>query len=515
MRGVGRTALVAAILVATAVPLSGLARAQACVPGSDFNGDGCGDLIVADPDATVDGKARAGRVNVVYGGENAARPLLTQGMTGVGDTAETDDRFGAVVRAAQINDDAYADLVVAVPSESVGSADDAGVVQVIFGSAAGLGGGKSGIILRQGVFGVPGAPEAGDRFGASIAVNTTNLDGEGSPAPAIAYGAPGEDLGSVSDAGAAGLVAFDVSTGDVALARDLTQDSPGISGQAEPGDRFGAAVEVFQGPGGFGCNAGTAQGYTIVVGVPGEDLDSARDAGMVHIARGLATDTPLSQDTAGVDGVAETGDQFGASLALTSFCEHDGPSHVKLAVGAPTEDIGAAADAGAVHLFATDDDELPLPQRWSVNQDTTSVAGAAEAGDRFGTTLALGGPWRDDLGEPVVVGVPGEDIDSVADAGFIQVFGDGTAAPGDGDVGLAQSDLGDPAQAGDQFGAALAARYQALFVAAPDDVTYSTGVVHLIGWDTVFGGGGADTVIAPGVDGVPSGAVRFGAALAA
>jgi len=515
MRKVGRAALVAAVLVATAVPLSGLARAAACAPGSDFNGDGCGDLIVADPDATVDGKARAGRVNVLYGGENGARLVLAQGMTGVGDVAETDDEFGAVVRAVRIDNDAYTDLVVAVPSESVGSGDDAGVVHVIFGSAGGLGGGKSGIILRQGAYGVPGSPEAGDRFGASIAVNTTNLDGAGSSSPAIAYGAPGEDLGSVSDAGVAGLVAFDVTTGDVALARDITQDSPGISGQAEPGDRFGAAVEVFQGPGGFGCDTTTVLGYTLVVGAPGEDLGSVQDAGLVHVARGLAADTPLSQDTAGVDGVAESGDQFGASLALASFCEHDGPSHVTLAVGAPTEDIGAMADAGAAYLFRTDDDELPLPQRWSVNQDTTSVAGTAESGDRFGATLALGGPWRDGLGEPVVVGAPGEDVGSVADAGFVQVFGDGTTAPGDRDAGLAQPDLGDPAQTGDHFGAALATRYDAVFIAAPDDVTYPTGVVHMIPWDIVFGAAGEDVVISPGVDGVPSGAVRFGAALAA
>jgi hypothetical protein len=515
MRGVGRAALVAAVMVAAAVPLSGRAWAAACTPGTDFNGDGCGDLVVADPDATVDGRARAGRVNVLSGGANGARLVLTQGMTGVGDIAETDDRFGAVVRAAHIDNDAYADLVVAVPSESVGSADDAGVVHVIFGSDRGLGGGRSGIILRQGAYGVPGSPEAGDGFGASIAVNTTNLDGEGWPSPAIAYGAPGEDLGSVSDAGLAGLVTFDGTTGDVALARDITQDSPGISGQAEVGDRFGAAVEVFQGPGGFGCAATTVLGYTLVVGVPGEDLGSIQNAGMVHIARGLTTDTPLSQDAAGVDGAAESGDQFGASLALASFCEHDGPSHVTLAVGVPTEDIGSVVDAGAVHLFRTDDDELPLPQRWSANQDTTSVAGTAESGDRFGTTLALGGPWRDGIGEPVVVGVPGEDIGSVADAGFVQVFGDGTTAPGNGDASLAQPDLGDPAQTGDHFGAALATRYDVLFVAAPDDVTYSTGAVHMIPWDLVFGAGGEDVVIRPGTDGVPSGAVRFGAALAA
>jgi hypothetical protein len=186
---------------------------------------------------------------------------------------------------------------------------------------------------------------------------------------------------------------------------------------------------------------------------------------------------------------------------------------VTLAVGVPAEDIGAAVDAGAVHLFRTDDDELPLPQRWSVNQDTVSVAGVAESGDRFGTTVVLGGPWREGLGQPLVVGVPGEDIGAVADAGSVQVFGDGTTAPGNGDAGVTQPDLGDPAQTGDHFGAAVGTRNDALFVGAPDDVTYRTGAVHVIPWDRVFGGAGDDVVIRPGTDGVPVGAARFGAAL--
>jgi hypothetical protein len=493
--------------------VSGRAWAAACAPGTDFNGDQCGDLVVADPDADVDGRVRAGRITVVYGGDNGTRPVLTQGMPGVGDVAETDDRFGVVVRSAQIDDDRYDDLVVAVPSESVGGAEDAGVVHVIFGSDRGLGGGRSGVILRQGAYGVSGSPEAGDRFGASIAVNTTGTDGEGPPSPAVAYGVPGEDLGAVSDAGLAGLVAF-AGAGDVALARDITQNSPGIGGQAEPGDRFGAAVEVFRGPGGFGCSSGPALGYTLVAGAPGEDIGSTPDAGLVHVAPGLTTDTPLSQDTGGVDGVAEPGDQFGASLALTSWCEHDGPSHVTLAVGVPTEDIGPAVDAGMVHLFRTDDDELPLPQRWSVSQDSRSVAGTAEAGDRFGATLALGGPSRENLGEPLVVGVPGEDIGAVAGAGSVQVFGVVATAPGAGDVAVTQPDLGDAAQSGDHFGAAVATSYASLFVGVPDDGTYPTGAVHVIPWDTVFGGSGGAGVIRPDTDGVPAGAARFGAALA-
>ena len=512
----GRMAVVVAAAVGAAVvPLSGsgTAWAEDCVPyGADFNGDGCGDIVVADPDATVGGVARAGRVNVLHGGPGGARLLLTQGMAGVGGAPETDDRFGAVIHVARIDDDAYADLVVAVPSESIGSAGDAGIVHVIFGSASGLGGGKAGLVLRQGRYGVPGTPEAGDRFGAAIAVNTTDLDGAGYPAPAIAYGVPGEDLGSIADAGVAGLVAFDGATGAVAEAADISQDSPGISGAVEAGDRFGGAVEVFQGPGGFGCGVVGVDGLTLVVGTPGEDLGSVRDAGMIHLVRGQTSDSPLTQDSPGVDGVAEAGDQFGARLALTSFCEHDGPSHVRLAVGVPTEDIGSVRDAGAVHLFLTDDDQFPLPQQWSASQDTPNVAGTAETGDRFGSSLALSELFSGNLGAaPVVVGVPGEDIGSKADAGAVQVFGDQTSTPGIGSVSVDQSIVGQPVEAGDHFGAALATRLDFLIVGAPDDATYSTGVVHAIAWQTVFGEPGNDLLFVPGSGSVPGGAARFGA----
>lgn len=511
-------ALAAAAVSVVAIPGAGAAvtsgRAAACTPqGPDFNGDRCGDVAVGDPDAAVAGTPRAGRINVLYGAEGGAgageRALLTQGQAGVGESPESGDGFGAVVRTMDVNGDDYADLVVGVPSESVGGAEDAGVIQVIFGSAEGLGGGRAGLVLRQGADGISGGPEAGDQFGAGVAVNRTSSDSR--PGPALAFGAPGEDLGSLADAGSAGVVTFDGGTGGVAAAATITQDSPGIGGGVEAGDRFGAAVELFQGPGGFSCGVTGVDGYTLVVGAPGEDLSGSPNAGMVHLARDLTKDTPLSQDSPGVDGATESGDQFGASLALSSYCEHDGPSHVRLAVGVPFEDIGTAGDAGMVHLFSTDDDELPLPQRWSVSQNSTDVAGAAEAGDQFGAVLELGGPWRDGLGEPLVVGVPREDVGDAADAGGVQIFGDAASAPGNGDISVTQSEMGQVPQAGDRLGAALSSRHGHLLIGVPDDVTYGKGAVHGILWP---GTSGTPLLFVPGQNGIPADAVRFGAALA-
>jgi hypothetical protein len=250
------------------------------------------------------------------------------------------------------------------------------------------------------------------------------------------------------------------------------------------------------------------------VGAPGEDFGGTSDPGMVHVVRNLTGDTLLSQDTPGVDGAPEAGDQFGAALALASECEHDGPSHVKLVVGTPGEDEGTIADSGMIHYFGTDDDELPLPARWSVHQNSPNVADQSEAGDRFGSVLALGGPWRgDNVGAAIVVGIPREDVGTGAgsgvDGGAVHIFGDSLVAPGTSDLFVTQAQAAEQVETGDGFGTAVAAYQDHLLVGAPDDVTHGDGVVHGIPWAAT----GTGMSLVPGQDGIPDDAVRFGAAV--
>ena len=99
----------------------------------------------------------------------------------------------------------------------------------------------------------------------------------------------------------------------------------------------------------------------VLVGVPHEDIGRAKNAGMV--ARLNITDRTrkwhLRQGARGMSGRPETGDRFGASLAMhtpnLTFVDNGG-----LAIGAPGEDIGGVRDAGAVSL-AYFEDSGPRP----------------------------------------------------------------------------------------------------------------------------------------------------------
>lgn len=68
VRTLTATAAVAALTAAgLTLPFAGSAAA-ATTPRFDFNGDGYADIAVGMPNATVDGKAKAGYVSVIYGG---------------------------------------------------------------------------------------------------------------------------------------------------------------------------------------------------------------------------------------------------------------------------------------------------------------------------------------------------------------------------------------------------------------------------------------------------------------
>ena len=107
----------------------------------DFNGDGYDDLAVGAYGEDVGAVANAGAVQVIYGTyyglSDSWDKLLTQNDV-TGTSVETNDRFGYTLASGDFNGDGFDDLVIGSPFEDWGSATDAGVVHVMYGSSSGI-----------------------------------------------------------------------------------------------------------------------------------------------------------------------------------------------------------------------------------------------------------------------------------------------------------------------------------------------------------------------------------------
>jgi hypothetical protein len=138
---------------------------------------------------------------------------------------------------ADFNNDGFADLAVGVPAEDVGGIIDAGAVNVLYGSAAGLTGGGSQR-FTQNTPGVGSSPEGLDEFGSALTAGDFNHDGFAD----LAISIPGEDVGSIIDAGAVNVLYGSASGLTAAGSQLFTQDTPGVGSNAEDFDRFGSVL---------------------------------------------------------------------------------------------------------------------------------------------------------------------------------------------------------------------------------------------------------------------------------
>lgn len=201
----------------------------------------------------------------------------------------------------------------------------------------------------------------------------------------------------------------------------------------------------------------------LVVGALGRDDGGGAVEVYYGSSSGLSTTSQTwDQDSPSVPGVQEPGDRFGGSVILGDF---NGDGYEDLAIGVAKEDIGSTIEAGAVNVLYGDSGGLTAQGSQVWHQNSSQIHGASEAGDRFGSAL-VSGDFNADGYMDLAIGVPGEDIGAIQDAGAINViYGSvsGLTSVGNeiwyqsnmpGSFGLG-SNLYD-SQAGDNFGSALA-----------------------------------------------------------
>jgi FG-GAP repeat/FG-GAP-like repeat len=352
----------------------------------DFDGDGFEDLAVGVPWEDVRGRSDAGAVQVLYGsasGVTARDQLWHQGRTGVKGALERGDRFGDALACGDFDDDGYADLAIGAPWEDVGRIPDAGIVQVLYGSARGLTARDQ--VWHQGRPGVPGSNEREDLFGSSLAVGDFDADGYAD----LVVGSPYEAVGSLDQAGRAVVLRGGPRGLTASGALSLRQGLAGIAGQPGQGERFGyrmAAGDV------------TGDGFDDIAIVAHAESDLPADAEGPGSALHLILGSPSGLTSIGSQYVLST-ELFGEDSQARfwpTFGDFDRDGRADLVLSSADGYVAVLhGNPGGVDAAA-----LPLTETTTPGQDGWWRAGSGEEG--YGINAAAGDLTGDGYSDIVV-----------------------------------------------------------------------------------------------------------------
>ncbi|MFY2556007.1 M12 family metallopeptidase [Corallococcus terminator] len=134
----------------------------------------------------------------------------------------------------------------------------------------------------------------------------------------------------------------------------------------------------------------------------------------------------------------------------------NGDGFADLVVGAPDEDVGTGLDQGAVSIVLGSATGLGAAGLW-LHRDVSGVEDKTGPGDHFGAAVAVG-DFNGDCFADVAVGVPGDDVNGIVDAGSVHIFlGSAQGVDSNTDKVLHQNSTGvpDSAEAFDGFGTTL------------------------------------------------------------
>lgn len=314
----------------------------------DFNGDDYDDIAIGVPDDTVGTITHAGAVNIIYGSKNGLtaedNQLWHQDSDNIIDVSEHLDLFGSSLASGDFDGDHYDDIAIGVQDEDIGTKQNTGAVNIIYGTMNGLTD-SGNQFWHQDTERIAGTCESWDRFGSSLASGDFNTDHFDD----IAIGVPFDNVGLVTSAGAVNVI-YGSSYGIQRSGNQLWhQDKSGIEEDCETDDRFGSSLAS----GDFdedGCD-------DIAIGVYTESVGTITDAGAVNIIFGTTSGLSASgdqlwhQDINGTEGKSESGDSFGRSLASGDYND-DGADDITIGVQCEDTDIDSSIeDTGCAHVL--------------------------------------------------------------------------------------------------------------------------------------------------------------------
>jgi hypothetical protein len=367
----------------------------------DFNGDGLSDLAIGSPGLSSGSATGAGGVSIIYGQNmtGLATPnnqLWTMSKPGMVGGTQAKDAFGSALAVGDFNGDGYADLAIGLPGRNA-------IVPV----------------------GTPGS-------------TTTIINGT--------------KVGVISSVGAVEII-FGSQNGLVATHNEFfTQKSIFSSTTLVAGSEFGYALTT----GDF-----NGDGYAdLAIGTPFMTVDGNQKAGGVYVLFGTASglETPdaqlITQNTAGIQGDANKGNNFGLALAAGDFND-DGFSD--LVVGAPNYVL----KGGSVNVIYGDSTGLPSTNNQIWFAGYNGLKGTSAIGNLFGSSLAVG-DFNGDFVPDLAIGAPGTKVGSATSAGAVSIiYGDIllTGLTSKNNQLITRTSLGSSSASGDQFGYSLAAGY--------------------------------------------------------